>query len=142
MGADTQSLVESLHTDLCYVPAGCTGIAQPMNVSINAPFKKNFQEKWIKWRWTPEARKPDGRMTVPTRQLVINWVSIAWESISAETVAKSFLTCGISNALDGSEYHLIREEIPKDIDDDEEDGIFADPDEDVDELDPFTDSEN
>ena len=56
MGADTQSLAESLHTDLCYVPAGCTGTAQPMDMSINAPFKKNFQEEWIKWRRTPAAR--------------------------------------------------------------------------------------
>ena len=34
---------------------------------------------------------------------------------------------------------FIREEIPKDIDDDEEDSFFADPNEYVDE--PFTDSE-
>ena len=37
--ADTQSLASSLDTDLSYIPAGCTSIAQPMDVSINAPFK-------------------------------------------------------------------------------------------------------
>ena len=36
--ADTISLAESMDTDICYVPGGCTGIAQPMYVS-NAPFK-------------------------------------------------------------------------------------------------------
>ena len=141
LGADTQSLAESLQTDLCYIPAGCTSIAQPMDVSINAPFKKIFQEEWIKWRRTPASRKPDGRMINPTRQLVINWVSTAWESISVEIITKSFLTCGISNALDGSEDHLIREEIPKDIDEDKE-STCADQDEDIDELDPFSDCED
>ena len=86
LGADTISLAESVDTDICYVPGGCTGIAQPMDVSINAPFKKAFQEQWIQWRRTPAARKPDGRMMIPTRQLVINWVSQAWESISMETI--------------------------------------------------------
>ena len=54
---------------------------------------------------------------------------------------KLFLTCGISSALDGSEGHLIHEEIPKDIGDDEESSC-ADPDEDIDELDPFSDTED
>ena len=44
-------------------------------------------------------------MTIPSRQLVINWVSSAWESISAEIIIKYFLTCGISNTVDGSEDH-------------------------------------
>ena len=96
LGADTISLAESMDTDICYVPGGCTGIAQPMDVSINTPFKKAFQKQWIQWRRTPAARKQDGRMTIPTRQLVINWVSQAWESISTETITKSILVCGIS----------------------------------------------
>ena len=70
LGADTISLAENMDTDICYVPGGCTGIAQPIDVSINAPFKKAFQEQWIQWRRTPAARKPDGRI-IPTRQLVI-----------------------------------------------------------------------
>ena len=93
LGADTISLAESMDTNICYVPGGCTGIAQPMDMSINAPFKKDFQEQWIQWRRMPAARKPDGRMMIPTRQHVINWVSHAWESISADMISKSFLVC-------------------------------------------------
>ena len=52
-------------------------------------------------------------------------------NISAKTITKLFLTCGISSALDGWEGHLIHEEIPQDIDDDE-DSTHADPDEDID----------
>ena len=41
-GADTQSLLASLDTDYVYILAGCTGIAQPNDVSINAPFKEKL----------------------------------------------------------------------------------------------------
>ena len=34
--ADTKSLAESLDTDIAFVPGGCTGIAQPLDVNINA----------------------------------------------------------------------------------------------------------
>ena len=53
---------------------------------------------------------------------------MAWESISVETVMTSFWVCGIANALNGSEDHLIWDDIPKDIDDgDSEDSISAKP---------------
>ena len=142
LGADTISLAESMDTNICYVPGGCTGIAQPMDVSINAPFKKAFQEQWIQWRRSPAARKPDGRLMIPTRQHVIDLVSQAWESISTETITKFFLVCGISNA--GSEDNLIREEIPKDLEDSDDETYESacEDDDNVDELDPFSDSDD
>ena len=39
----------------------------------------------------------------PDITLVVAWVKEAWESIPAEMVKKSFLKCGIANAMDGSE---------------------------------------
>ena len=44
-----------------------------------------------------------GNLKQPTRQDIINWVSKAWESIKKEIIVKSFLECGIANALDGTE---------------------------------------
>ena len=35
--------------------------------------------------------------------LVLKWVKQSWAEIPAEMVRKSFKTCGISNALDGTE---------------------------------------
>ena len=40
--ADTQSLLTSLDTDYVYTPAGCTGVAQLMDVSFNATFKRKI----------------------------------------------------------------------------------------------------
>ena len=43
LGADTISLAESMHTDICYVPGGCTG-----NGCVHQrSFTKAFQEQWI-----------------------------------------------------------------------------------------------
>ena len=38
--ADTQSLLTCLETDYVYIPAGCTGIAQLMDVSFNDSLKR------------------------------------------------------------------------------------------------------
>jgi hypothetical protein len=40
------------------------------------------------------------------RQVFVNWVYAAWQQIPEELVRKGFKTCGITNALDGSEEHL------------------------------------
>ena len=52
------------------------------------------------------AKTKKGNLKQPSRQDAINWVSKAWESIKLETLTHSFLVCGISNALDGSQDDL------------------------------------
>ena len=60
-------------------------------------------------------------MKIPSRQNVIDWTPAAWESIDVNTIVQSFLRCGISNAVDGTEDHLIRDDIPREVDMDEDD---------------------
>ena len=55
--------------------------------------------------------------------------------------SQNHLTCGISSALDGSEDHLIHEKILKDINNNEG-STCADLNEDIDELDPLSDTED
>ena len=45
------------------------------------------------------------------------WIKQSWARVREDIIVKYFKKCGISNALDGSEDHLIYEE---DNDDDEE----------------------
>ena len=79
-----------------------------------SPLSEHFRSSGSRNTSSKETRRENN---VPTRQLVINWVSQAWESISAETIAKSFFMYGISNAVDGSEDCFISNEIPKDLED-------------------------
>ena len=76
-------------------------------------------------------------MKIPSRQNVIDWTSTAWDSIDADIIIRSFLRCGISNAVDGSEDDEIQDEIPRDNGAHNEE----DPDADIDELDFFSDED-
>ena len=37
---------EECNSDLIFIPAGCTSLVQPMDVSVNRPFKAKMQEQW------------------------------------------------------------------------------------------------
>ncbi|CAI7892460.1 unnamed protein product [Closterium sp. NIES-54] len=42
----------------------------------------------------------------PPPEVVVRWISRAWKAVPADLIKHAFLTCGISNALDGSEDDL------------------------------------
>ena len=63
---------------------------------------------------------PSRKKKAPTRNLVFQWVNEAWREIPAEMVVKSFKTCGISNALDGTEDDELYTEDGQEIEDDED----------------------
>jgi hypothetical protein len=44
-----------------------------------------------------------GNPKAPPIEEVLTWVQQAWNELVPELIRKSFLACGISNALDGSE---------------------------------------
>ena len=57
---------------------------------------------------------PAGKKKAPTRILVLRWVKDAWQEIPADMVKRSFQSCSISNALDGTEDNAVyTDEIPE-----------------------------
>ena len=65
--------------------------------------------------WTANGQKTytaAGNVRAPAKLLGLEWVNKAWESVSADVVNNSFLSCGISVKTDGSEdsqIHCIKE---------------------------------
>ena len=53
-----------------------------------------------------------------SEELTVSWIATAWNDIPAEMVESSFLKCGITNNLDGSEDDLVYEYSEELIDDD------------------------
>ena len=51
-----------------------------------------------------------GKKRAPSKELLLLWVNNAWQEIPAELVIRSFKSCGISNALDGTEDDAVYEE--------------------------------
>ncbi|CAI7805372.1 unnamed protein product [Closterium sp. NIES-54] len=47
-----------------------------------------------------------GNIRKPPLELTLKWISKAWKAVPKELIQRSFLTCGISNALDGSQDNL------------------------------------
>ena len=128
------------------IPGGCTSIVQPMDKCINKAFKESMGQSWQGWMREGRAKTKMGNLKQPTRQDVINWVSKAWDSIKQETIANSFLICGISNALDGSEDDHVSDDLPViELDsgtmgEESKEDEAEDSDSDADELgDPFSD---
>ena len=71
--------------------------------------------------------------SISLRKTTLRWVKQSWEEIPEEMVRKSFKTCGISNALDGTEDDAIYDdEMPEVADDDMEDEFETDSEEDDD----------
>ena len=48
-----------------------------------------------------------GHQKKASEELICSWISQAWNAIPSEMIAASFLKCGITNNLDGSQDELI-----------------------------------
>ncbi len=133
---------ERCNADVVIIPGGCTSLVQPMDKCINKPFKESMRASWEDWMRQTRAKTKAGNLKQPTRQDAIDWVSKAWTLITRETIVRSFLVCGISNALDGSEDDLVSDDLP-DVDACEVEPAAEDEpaenDMDLDEVDPFSD---
>ena len=106
--------------DVAVIPGGLTPVVQPLDKCLNKPFKDNVRRKYLAWMISgPFEFTPAGKKKAPSRNIVLRWIKAAWAEIPQEMVRKSFMTCGISNALDGTEDDVVFTEESPEIDDDD-----------------------
>jgi len=97
-------LLKSENTDLAIIPGRLTSVLQPLDVCLNKPFKDSVRQRWMAWM-AEGIHEPTatGRQKKPSEELMCHWIGKAWCDIPREMVARSFLKCGITNALGGFE---------------------------------------
>ncbi|CAI7845269.1 unnamed protein product [Closterium sp. NIES-54] len=97
-------------TGVKLVPIRSTGYQKErvtMMLACMATGKK--LKPWVifKRKTLPKGDFPNGNIKKPPPAVVLKWISRAWKAVPADLIKKAFLTCGISNALDGSEDHMV-----------------------------------
>ena len=105
-----QRMLQSKNTVLVNIPPGCRSKVQPLDVSINKPFKDYLQTQFKKHCNENIERYISNKLTVSKRRvLVTKWVAEAWEKIKTnkKMIIRAFTKCGITTNEDGSENHLV-----------------------------------
>jgi len=111
--------LECENTNLAVIPGGLTSILQPFDVSLNKPFKDGVRKRWMEWMANGiHEFTATGHQKKPLEELICSWIADAWREIPTDMFESSFLKCGITNRLDGSEDHLVYETNDELVDDD------------------------
>ena len=85
------------------IPPGQTKYVQPLDVSINKPFKAAMHRAYTEFQIS------NGNTKTPTHENIIEFVYNTWyqpDIIKEDIIRNSLKICGISNDLDGSEDNL------------------------------------
>ena len=84
------------HTKLLIIPGGCTSILQPLDVSVNKPFKSYIRQSWCE-RMVKEAETGTAKVTPASETTLMEWVKEAADRVEQHptTIEKSFRVTGI-----------------------------------------------
>ena len=120
---DVRQCTRENKTVQAVIHGGLTGMLQPLDVSLNKPFKVNMRHLWQEWMSEGNAQlTAKGNFKRPPLPTVVSWVKKAWEDIPEAMIKKSFLKCCISNKMDGSEDDILWQDVEEsDRETDEED---------------------
>lgn len=72
---------EELQITLLKIPAGCTSVSQPADVSWNRPFKAHIRKQWVDR--LVETVRTSQPLVPPPRDIVCSWVKTAWDNLDA-----------------------------------------------------------
>lgn len=106
---EVRQLLQRKKTLLINIPPGCTSRVQPLDVSVNKPFKDAVRTQFEKHLNGNLTLHTQGKIPASEQRVVLTrWVGNAWDHISNTAMVKrSFKKCGINVNIHGSENALV-----------------------------------
>ena len=85
--------IEALAVEVDYITAGCTGLAQPVDVGFNKPFKSNMLNFYTDWLMQQDA---DMTIRAVLRMDLLHWIVETVNNISVAMVQNLWRETGYS----------------------------------------------
>jgi hypothetical protein len=85
--------IQALGMQVEFIPAGCTGLVQPVDVGFNKAFRCKMQDKFLKWMMTQDPNLP---IPGSTCQDVTQWIINVQNNISMEMICNTWRKTGFS----------------------------------------------
>jgi hypothetical protein len=83
--------LRKMKTELVVIPGGMTSVLQPMDVSINKPFKDRLRQQYLTWSADPIRELTEtGKIKHAAPSEVARWVSAAWKANPESIIVRSF----------------------------------------------------
>ena len=97
IGDETLGQRHIVNQDLLLIPGGCKSILQPLDISINKPFKGYIRQCWCRYM-IEETEKGHSPIRHLPKISPVDWILNAQKKIESkkEIIQKSFIVAGIT----------------------------------------------
>ena len=86
--------IEELGVEWDIIPAGCTGLIQPIDVGIGKPFKNRMRYRWEECdmmdQYSDEAGNVERIRSVDAQRFIAQWATDSWNIIPKMAVKNSW----------------------------------------------------
>ncbi|KAK7096455.1 hypothetical protein V1264_016230 [Littorina saxatilis] len=93
--------ITATNSIIAIIPGGTTKYLQPLDISVNRPFKVVMRDEWERWMVDGEKSfTKTGRMRRATFADVCQWVLKAWDAVKKSTIINGFRKAEIITGAD------------------------------------------